>query len=357
MQQRILITGITGMAGSHLAEYILANHPDVKLYGMCRWRSRMENLADLAVSGLLNIRPLEGRVTTPEMLAACSEPGKLNLVYGELADAGAMRSVIATARPDKIFHLAAQSFVPASWSAPVETFQVNAIGQINLFEAVRAAQIDPLIQIACSSEQYGLVLPGETPIKESNPLRPLSPYAVSKVAQEQLAWQYHRSYGLKTVVTRGFNHEGPRRGDVFVTSSFAKQIAMIEAGLTKSTVLHVGDLTSERDWTDVRDMVRAYWLALEYGVPGEVYNVGSGICRSVGEMLDLLMALTSARINVVKDPTRIRPSDVKVLHADAERFCRTTGWHPEISFEQTMRDLLDWWRAQLRVQVTVHTIT
>jgi GDP-4-dehydro-6-deoxy-D-mannose reductase len=348
MKQHVLITGVTGMAGSHLAEYILANHPEVELYGMCRWRSRMDNLADLSAHGLLNSRPLEGRATTPALLAACTEPGKLNLVYGELSDPLAMQTVIATVRPDRIFHLAAQSFVPASWSAPAETLQVNAIGQVHLFEAVRAAGLDPLIQIACSSEQYGLVYPDEVPIKETNPLRPLSPYAVSKVAQEQLAWQYHRSYGLKTVVTRGFNHEGPRRGDVFVTSSFAKQIAMIEAGLQEPAVMYVGDLASERDWTDVRDMTRAYWLALEHGVPGEVYNVGSGTRRSVGAMLDLLLSLSPARVQVVTDPTRMRPSDVRVLHADATKFREATGWEPQISFEQMIGDLLEWWRGQLK---------
>lgn len=157
-------------------------------------------------------------MTTPEMLAEHSATGKLNLVYGELNDPLAMRTVIGTVRPDRIFHLAVQSFVPASWSAPAETLQINVIGQVHLFEAVRAAGINPLIHIAGSSEEYGLVYPDELPIKESNPLRPLSPYGVSKVAQENLAWQYHKSYGLRTVVTRGFNYEGPRQGEVFVTS-------------------------------------------------------------------------------------------------------------------------------------------
>ncbi len=348
--QRVLITGVTGMAGSHLAEYILANFPHVELYGMCRWRSRMENLAGLVARGLVNSRPLEGRASTSGLLAECRAPGKLNLVYGELADPGAMRTVIETVRPDRIFHLAAQSFVPASWSAPAETMHVNAIGQIHLFEAIRAAGIDPLIQIACSSEQYGLVLPNEVPIAETNPLRPISPYAVSKVAQEQLAWQYHQSYGLRTVVTRGFNHEGPRRGDVFVTSNFAKQIAQIEAGLKNPPVVYVGDLSCERDWTDVRDMVRGYWLALEHGTPGEVYNIGSGVRRSVGEMLDLLLSLSTAKVEIVADPTRMRPSDVRILHADTSKFQQATGWQPEYSFEQMMGDLLDWWRAQLKPQ-------
>jgi GDP-4-dehydro-6-deoxy-D-mannose reductase len=344
---RILITGVTGMAGSHLAEYVLANHPEVHLFGMCRWRSRMDNLADLAREGKLNTRPLEGRVATAAALIEYCEPGKLNLVYGELNDPLAMQTVIATVCPDRIFHLAAQSFVPASWSAPAETLRVNVIGQVYLFEAVRAAGIDPQIHVAGSSEEYGLVHPDELPIKESNPLRPLSPYGVSKVAQENLAWQYHRSYGLKTVVTRGFNHEGPRRGEVFVTSSFAKQIAMIEGGLRNPPVIYVGDLSSERDWTDVRDMARAYWLTLEHGVPGEVYNIACGVRRSVAEMLELLLTLTDARIQVEQDPARLRPSDVKVLHGDSSKFRALTGWEPRISFEQMMRDSLDWWRAKL----------
>ena len=349
---RVLITGVTGMAGSHLAEYILANHPEVELYGMCRWRSRMDNLADLADQGKLNTRPLEGRVTTPEMLAEHSEADKLNLVYGELNDFLAMHTVIAAVRPDRIFHLAAQSFVPASWSAPAETLQTNVIGQVHLFEAVRTAGLDPLIHVAGSSEEYGLVYPDELPIKETNPLRPLSPYAVSKVAQENLAWQYHKSYGLRTVVTRGFNHEGPRRGEVFVTSSFAKLIALIECGLKNPPVLYVGDLSSERDWTDARDMARAYWLVSEHGIAGEVYNLGSGVRRSVKEMLALLLTMTEGHIEVQQDPARLRPSDVRVLQADSSKFRALTGWRPEIPFERMMRDSLDWWRRQVKTRST-----
>ncbi|MFO7917520.1 MAG: GDP-mannose 4,6-dehydratase [Anaerolineae bacterium] len=344
---RILITGVTGFAGSHLAEYILDNQPQTELYGMCRWRSRMDNLADLKARGKLNPRPLEGRVTTPQMLAEHSHPDALNLVYGELNDPLAMRTLIAAVRPHRIFHLAAQSFVPASWSAPADTLRINAIGQIHLFEAILAADLNPLIQIAGSSEEYGLVHEDELPIEESNPLRPLSPYGVSKVAQEKLAWQYQRSYGLRTVVTRAFNHEGPRRGEVFVTSSFAKQVAAIEAGRTNPPVMEVGDLTSERDWTDVRDMVRAYWLALEHGEPGQVYNIGSGVRRSVQEMLELLLEMSQVDVEVRQDPARMRPSDVKVLQADSSKFRALTGWQPQIPFQQTMRDLLDWWRARL----------
>jgi len=183
-------------------------------------------------------------------------------------------------------------------------------------------------------------------MKETNPLRPLSPYAVSKVAQELLAWQYFRSYGLQTVVTRGFNHSGPRRGQVFSTSSFAKQIAEIEKGL-RPPVIYVGDLESQRDWTDVRDMVRGYWLALEKGLPGEVYNVGSGVTRRIGDMLNILLSLSNNHIELRQDPARLRPSDVKILWADITKFHRQTGWEPVIPFEQTMRDLLDYWRARV----------
>ncbi len=341
---RALITGVTGMAGSHLAEYLLSRG-DCEIYGTFRWRSRMDNLQDLARQGKLNV--LHPGVTDCTVVAHAVRKDALNLIEIDLLDAWAVRRVIACVRPDLIFHLAAQSFVPTSWHAPAETMQVNTVGQINLFESVRAEGIDPLIHVAGSSEEYGLVYPNEVPMKETNPLRPLSPYAVSKVAQEMLAWQYFRSYGLRTVVTRGFNHTGPRRGEVFVTSSFARQIAEIELGLRPPIIL-VGDLQSKRDWSDVRDIVRGYWLALEKGVPGEVYNLGSGVTRSVGEMLETLLRMTPVKIDVKVDPARLRPSDVKVLWSDCSKFNRQTGWEPHIPFEKTMRDLLDYWRSKLR---------
>lgn len=346
---RVLITGITGMAGSHLAEYCLSLK-GVQVFGTYRWRSRIDNLADLERAGRLSYVAVGGNVVDAPRLRAIvdadSSPEKVNLLTADIADASSMRRLVAAVRPDRIFHLAALSFVPGSWNAPSETFNVNVIGQVNLFEAVREAGLDPLIHVAGSSEEYGLVHEDEVPMKETNPFRPLSPYAVSKVAQELLAWQYHRSHGLKTVVTRGFNHTGPRRGEIFVTSTFAKQIAEIEKGL-RPPVVHVGDLSSKRDWTDVRDTVRGYWLALEKGQPGEVYNVGSGVARTVGEMLDVLLSLTSRRIEVRQDPSRLRPSDVKILWADASKFQSQTGWRPEIPFEQTMRDLLDYWREKI----------
>ena len=346
---RVLITGVTGMAGSHLAEYLLTR-PELDVFGTYRWRSRMDNLEDVIAAGKVNRIAAGGNVRSAEELARRIEsearPSCLNLIMADLADPSSMRRLVAGLRPDRIFHLAAQSFVPASWDAPAETMHLNVVGQINLFEAIRDAGLDPLVHVAGSSEAYGLVLPGEVPMKESNPLRPLSPYAVSKVAQELLAWQYYRSYGLRAVVTRGFNHTGPRRGENFVTSTFALQIAQIEKGL-RPPVIDVGDLESKRDWTDVRDTVRGYWLALEKGVPGEVYNIGSGICRTCREMLDVLLTHTDRQIAVRVDPSRLRPSDVTILWADPSKFQRQTGWRQDIPFETTMRDLLDYWRRRV----------
>jgi GDP-4-dehydro-6-deoxy-D-mannose reductase len=342
---RILITGITGFAGSHLAEYLL-QRGDVEVYGACRWRSRLDNLSALARQGRLNRRGVDAIVRSENELRDVTDPHAVNLLQGDMADPYQMETLIRVVKPQRIFHLAAQSFVPTSWSAPAETFSINTLGQIHLFEAIRAAGIDPLIHIAGSSEEYGLVYPDEVPMKESNPFRPLSPYAVSKVAQELLATQYHHSYELKTVVTRGFNHTGPRHGPVLSCSSFARQIAEIEAELSPS-VLYVGDLTPKRDWVDVRDVVRGYWLALEKGIPGQVYNIGSGTTRTIRSMLDILLSFSHVDIDVRQDSARLRPSDVPILWADDSKFRSQTGREPKISFEQTMKDLLDYWRERI----------
>jgi GDP-4-dehydro-6-deoxy-D-mannose reductase len=318
---RALITGITGFAGSHLADYMLAEQPGVEVFGTHRWRSRTDNVAHLA--------------------------GKVTLVEADLRDYTSMHHALEQTRPDLIFHLAAQSFVPTSWRAPAETIATNIIGQTHLFEAVRSLGLDPTIQIAGSSEEYGLVLPDEVPIKETNPLRPLSPYAVSKVGQDFLAYQYFQSYGLKAVRTRGFNHTGPRRGEVFVSSNFARQVARIEAG-AQEPVLRVGNLDSVRDFTDVRDVVRAYWLAATKGKPGEVYNIATGHGITIRAMLDQLLALARVEVDVQTDPERLRPSDVEVLIGDSSKFRADTGWEPRIPFAQTLRDLLDYWRARVR---------
>jgi GDP-4-dehydro-6-deoxy-D-mannose reductase len=317
---RVLITGITGFAGSHLADYILENHPKVKIYGFIRWRSRMENI--------LHIQD------------------KIELHEADLKDIVSLKKCLAEIKPDRIFHLASQSLVPFSWKCPSETFSINAIGQINLFEAVLSLKLSPRIQVAGTSEEYGLVNAGELPLKETNLLRPLSPYAVSKVAQDLLAWQYFKSYGLKTVRTRAFNHTGPRRGEVFICSYFAKQIAEIEKG-KKEPVIYVGNLESKRDFTDVRDVVRAYWLCLEKGKEGDDYNIGTGKAYAMKEVLDFLLSMSKVKVKIEVDPARLRPSDAPVLFSDCTKLKELTGWEPKIPFKQSLQDLLEYWRKRV----------
>jgi GDP-4-dehydro-6-deoxy-D-mannose reductase len=313
---KALITGITGFAGSHLADHCL-ERGGLDVYGIVRWRSRTENIEHLQ--------------------------GKVTLLECDLRDATSTRDVIELVRPDYIFHLAAQSFVPTSWRAPTECLVTNVIGQLNIFEAVRKIDLKARIQIACSSEEYGMTSDSELPITEDQPLRPLSPYGVSKVGQDLLGYQYFMSYQMDVVRTRGFNHTGPRRAPVFVVSDFAKQIADIEKGL-KEPVIHVGNLDAERDFTDVRDVVRAYYLALEKGKSGEAYNICSGKSWRIGDMLDKLLSFTGAKIKVQQDPARLRPSDVPRLRGDCSKFERDTGWAPRIPFEQTLKDMLEYWR-------------
>lgn len=317
---KLLITGVTGFVGSHLAESCLARG-DVEVVGTYRWRSPRENIE--------HIKDLE-------------------LVEMDMLDSTSVRSVLEVVRPDWVFHLAAQSFVPTSWSAPAQTLQTNVLGQLNFLEAIRQLALDVRFLVVGSSEEYGLVHPDETPIKETNPLRPLSPYAVSKVTQDLLGYQYFRSYGLHTVRTRAFNHGGPRRGEVLLPSDFAKQIAEIEKG-AREPVVKVGNLDAIRDFTDVRDIVRAYWLALESGEPGDVYNIGSGDARSVREILDLLLGLSDTSIEVQQVPEKMRPSDVEILICDSSKFREQTGWVPQIPMETMLRDTLDYWRERVRV--------
>ena len=316
--RRVLVTGVTGFVGSHLVDYML-ERGDCEIFGIQRWRSPTENIAHFI--------------------------DRIHLVECDLRDASSTRDTIESVRPDWIFHLAAQSFVPTSWSAPTESLSTNIIGQVNLFEAVRRLELKCRIQLACSSEEYGMVLADEVPIRETNPLRPLSPYAVSKVGQDMLGYQYWMSWKTDVVRTRGFNHEGPRRGPVFVASDFAKQIADIEKG-RKPAVLSVGNLEAKRDFTDVRDMVKAYWLALEKCEPGDVYNICTGKAWSIREVLDRLLSMTSTKIEVRQDPARLRPSDVPILIGDNSKFVKATGWRPTIPFEQTLRDMLEYWRAR-----------
>jgi len=315
---RSLITGITGFAGSHLAEFLLNEGAEV--YGTIRWRSKTENIDRIR--------------------------NKLNLIECDIRDSTSVLDALEKSKPDTIFHLAAQSFVPTSWRAPGETLTTNIIGTLNILESTRKLGIDPIIQIAGSSEEYGLVYPDEIPITEKNELRPLSPYGVSKVAQDKLSIQYNKSYGLKTVVTRAFNHSGPRRGEVFVDSNFAKQIAEIEKG-KREPIIYVGNLEAERDFTDVRDTVKAYFLAAQKCNPGEAYNICSEKSWKIKDVLYLLLDMSHVKdIEIKEDPLRARPSDVEILVGSCEKFRKYTGWKPEISYEKTLEDMLDYWRER-----------
>ncbi len=321
---KVLITGITGFAGSHLADYILANFPGAEIHGTRRWRSK-EDAAD----------HLQGKVTFHEC---------------DITDAHNVYQVIEKIRPDRIFHLAAQSYIPASWASPAETFHTNVVGQCNLLEAIKRLQpsgYDPVVQVAGSSEEYGNVKESDLPITETTPLQPLSPYAVSKVAQDYMGFQYWRSFKIRVIRTRAFNHEGPRRGEVFVVSNFAKQIAEIESGMRKP-VVYGGNLEAIRDFTDVRDTVRAYWLATEKCKPGEVYNICSGRGYRIGEVLNMLLRLSKTRdIAIEADPQRLRPSDVPFLIGNCAKFREATDWRPEIRFDKTLRDSMEYWRARV----------
>ncbi|HLD24532.1 MAG TPA: GDP-mannose 4,6-dehydratase [Patescibacteria group bacterium] len=318
MSKKALITGIAGFVGSHMAELLLSKGYEV--YGLCRPRSKMDHIESIK--------------------------SKLHLEDADLLDSHSLYTTINSIKPDYIFHLAAQSFVPTSWGSPAVTLEVNIVGSANVFESVRQAGIDPVIQIACSSEEYGLVHPEEVPIKETNPLRPLSPYAVSKLAMDYLGYQYFESYKMKIIRTRGFNHTGPRRGDTFAESTFAKQIALIEKG-KQEPVIYVGNLEASRDYTDVRDMVRAYLLAVEKCDSGEVYNIATGKAIKIADVLSMMLEMSKVKVEIKQDPKRMRPSDVPILIGDSSKFVVKTGWKPEIPFTKTAQDLLNYWRERV----------
>lgn len=317
---RVLITGVTGFAGSYLAEY-LVDKPGVEIYGLKRWNSP-----------LTDVQSVKDRIT---------------LINFDLGDPFSVHHAVKEVRPDRIFHLAAQSYVPMSFRAPVDTIRANALGTVALLEAVRECELDPVIHICTSSEVYGEVPPEELPITESTPFRPQSPYGVSKVAEDMLAYQYYQSYGLRTLRTRSFTHTGPRSKEVFVAPAFAKQIALAEAGLS-DPVVYVGNQDSIRTFLDIRDMVEAYWLMTETCPPGEAYNIAGAHTCTIGEMLDVLLSLTDVQPKVEVDPRLLRPSDVTRQVPDTTKFREATGWRPRIPFEQTLRDILDYWRDQVR---------
>jgi len=319
---KLLITGITGFVGSHLAEYLLQVNPDNVVFGTKRWRSPQDNIKQII--------------------------DQLELYNCDLRDLSSLIATLEEIRPDIIFHLAAQSFVTTSYIAPVDTIETNVIGTINLLEAVRILKIDPVIHVCSSSEVYGQVTEEDVPINEDCPLRPVSPYAVSKVGEDMAAYMYYKAYGLKTIRTRMFTHTGPRRGDVFVVSFFAKQIAQIEKD-KQEAVLRVGNLDSVRTFSDVRDAVKAYWLLVNKCKPGEVYNIGGNVTLTIREMLDMLLSYSDypGEISIEVDQSLLRPADVTLQIPDLTKFQKETGWQPEIPFDQTLQDTLNYWRKNV----------
>jgi GDP-4-dehydro-6-deoxy-D-mannose reductase len=325
---RALITGFTGMVGSHLADHLLAA-TDWELTGFLRWND------DLG-----NVEHLLDRVNRRDRVGLC---------YGDLNDPSSLRRAIDSVRPDYVFHLAAQSYPQQSFVAPLETLQTNILGTAGLLDAIHRSGQQPVIHVCASSEVFGRVGQEHLPIDEDTPFHPASPYAISKVGTDLIGRFYAEAYGLCVMTTRMFTHTGPRRGDVFAESTFAKQIALIEEGQL-APVLRTGNLESMRTWSDVRDAVRAYHLLVTKSpTPGAYYNIGGTFSCTVGAMLRHLLSLASRDdIEVVTDPERLRPIDADLQVPDVTKFHAHTGWAPQIPFEQTMQDLLDYWRERVR---------
>ena len=319
---------MTGMVGSHLADYLLEK-TNWDIHGMCRWRSPQENVEHL--------------------LPRANAGDRVFFHYGDLCDYISLQNVIGKVKPDYVFHLAAQSYPQTSFTSPIQTLDTNIQGTENLLEAIRKCPgIDPWIHVCSSSEVFGRVPKEKVPINEECSFHPASPYAISKVATDLIGRFHAEAYGQKVMVTRMFTHTGPRRGDVFVESSFAKQIAMIEANQIEP-VVKVGNLESLRTFADVRDAVRAYFMLLTINPsPGEYYNIGGDYTCKVGEMLDYLLSLSEEiNIKIVVDEARLRPIDADLQVPDTSKFTKHTGWKPEIPFEQTLEDLLNFWRIKV----------
>jgi GDP-4-dehydro-6-deoxy-D-mannose reductase len=313
---RVLITGVSGFVGGHAVDLLRTEHPQAEVFG------------------------LDGRPGNRARALG------IEVIKADLQDAASVRQALDRVRPDRILHLAAQSSPQRSWEDPAGTLQTNLFGLLHLLESARSLSLSPRLLVVGSAEEYGMVRPEDTPLREDHPLRPASPYAVSKVAQGFLAMQYAASLGLPIVRTRTFHHTGPRRGDQFAESSFARQLAEIEAG-RRAPRLDVGNLDAVRDFTDVRDVVRAYWALLDRGEPGEVYNVCSGRGVRLAELLDELVRQSGREVEIRVDPARLRPVDVPVVVGNPTRLRAATGWEPRTPLARTLRDLLDHWRERV----------
>lgn len=323
-----LITGITGMVGSHLADFLLEN-TDWKIYGFCRWNDSLEN-----------IEHLSDEINKKE---------RIELIYGDLNDLASLIDTVYKSQPDYVFHLAAQSYPQTSFVAPLETLDTNILGTTKLLEAIRKSYYNPIIHVCASSEVFGRVDFDQLPINEECKFHPASPYAISKVGTDLIGRYYAEAYDMTIMTTRMFTHTGPRRGDVFSESTFAKQIAMIEAGMQEPKI-YVGNLESLRTYADVRDAVKAYYMLVTVNPKGgQYYNIGGKKTMKISEMLDYLISQSTVdNIEIVTDPERLRPIDADLQVPDTFKFEQHTKWKPEYTFEQTMNDLLQYWRDKVK---------
>ena len=322
-----VITGITGMVGSHLADFLIEN-TDWEVFGLIRWNDKMDNIEHL--------------------MPMINNKERVHLLNADINDMASLLTCFSEAKPDYVFHLAAQSYPKTSFSSPLETLETNVLGTAKVLEAIKILGQDPVIHVCASSEVFGRVPKDLLPIHEDVIFHPASPYAISKVGTDLIGRFYGEAYGMTIMTTRMFTHTGPRRGDVFAESTFAKQIAMIEAG-DQEPIVKVGNLDSLRTWSDDRDAARAYYLLVtENPVGGEYYNIGGSFSCTVGEMLDHLISLSTVKnIEVQVEETRLRPIDADLQVPDTSKFKSHTGWEPEISFETTMLDLLNYWRDRI----------
>ena len=316
------------MVGSHLADYLLKN-TDWEIYGLVRWNDKMDNIEHL--------------------MPMINNKERVHLLNADINDLASLLACFEESKPDYVFHLAAQSYPKTSFSAPLETLETNVLGTAKVLEAIRVLGQKPVIHVCASSEVFGRVPKEFLPIHEDITFHPASPYAISKVGTDLVGRFYGEAYGMTVMTTRMFTHTGPRRGDVFAESTFAKQIAMIEEG-TIPPVIKVGNLDSLRTWSDVRDAVRAYYLLVtENPQAGEYYNIGGSYTCTIKEMLEYLLSISTVKdIKVEIDPDRLRPIDADLQVPDTSKFKKHTGWEPEISFEKTMQDLLQYWRDQVK---------
>ena len=328
--KNILITGVTGFVGSHLLDYLLEN-TSYKMFGLKRMNSTLKNI----------IHRLN----------------KITLIDGDLLDQSSLIKALEISNPDQIYHLGALSWVTPSWDMPAVYMQTNAVGTVNLLEAMRITNHKARFLISCTPEEYGDVPKDLIPINEDTRIAPINPYAASKVAQDVICQVYHASYGFDIIRTRAFNHEGPRRDKLGAIASFAYQIAKIEKGL-QEPIVKVGNLNATRNFTDVRDTSRAYYLAMEKGISGELYLIGTQQIFTVEELLLKLIKLSTPKekIKYEVEKSRVRPTELLTFIGDFKKFTTLTGWKAEIPIDKTLQDVLDYWRREVKEEALALSI-